>query len=690
MYRKRLCLTLVALALAAGADRGATTNPEYPPAPSAADRATEMATAARLRQESRWLDALAIYERLREVWPRDRDIHRLRTLTLADLGAAHQAWTLYRARPELFSPGERRRLEADRVARLVVWGGLYPASEVTRLDEMQFARRELETYLATLTPEQQATANRLRADRIEALNGLEQHPAAVAAYREMVDDGVPVPPYALTEAADSLLAERHQRDAIDVLGQVLEQQPTDFGSEMLLAYAQLEIENHMRANERLEDLAARNDPWPRLEGAPRAYQNWQRFDADHHGSMMLSYGDRLEESQQRLESLVAIGPANAQLQARLGEIYLRRGWSERALERQRMARTLQPRNVRARIEETYALLDLHRVDAARPVLDELTEEFSGNVHVQRLEEHWNRFTGWRWTALAAWSESDAEAAAASASPLGARDFEYGLHGETPLFHDRWRLTAHAVDRYADFTGVRVHHTRAGLGLLYEYDRTQFALEASQPSDSFSDEVSAGARLARRFHDTVEGRLRLYHADPRASLQARRFGITADSAELGVDWTPSDLGRLGLTAQHLRYDDDNEREAVLLAGERRLLTRPHLQLIGVAETYASQGSREDAPYFNPTRDGSWSVGLRGDHLAWRRYERHFRHRLSLYGGQYWQEGYGTFWVPKIEYRHEWGFGLGRILDYGIAWSRPVYDGEREERFGFDIGFRWGVW
>src|SRR5690606_8547670 len=28
--------------------------------------------------------------------------------------------------------------------------------------------------------------------------------------------------------------------------------------------------------------------------------------------------------------------------------------------------------------------------------------------------------------------------------------------------------------------------------------------------------------------------------------------------------------------------------------------------------------------------------------------------------------------------------------GVAWSQPVYDGRREERFGVDIGFRWGEW
>ena len=78
----------------------------------------------------------------------------------------------------------------------------------------------------------------------------------------------------------------------------------------------------------------------------------------------------------------------------------------------------------------------------------------------------------------------------------------------------------------------------------------------------------------------------------------------------------------------------------------------------------------------------------DHITWRHYERHFRQRLELMAGSYSQDGFGSAFVPAASYRHEWRFAPGSVLDYGVAWSRPVYDGRREDRIAFDITYRWG--
>ncbi|QDH70402.1 hypothetical protein FKV23_10130 [Lysobacter alkalisoli] len=119
-----------------------------------------------------------------------------------------------------------------------------------------------------------------------------------------------------------------------------------------------------------------------------------------------------------------------------------------------------------------------------------------------------------------------------------------------------------------------------------------------------------------------------------------------------------------------------------------MTRPHLLVDGLLGGYTSRGSRDDAPYFNPGRDGSLRIGARLDHITWRHYDRHFRQRFTASAGPYWQESHGSAWVPQLRYEHEWRFGIGRLLQYGVNWSRPVYDGVREERLGFDLAFRWG--
>ena len=142
------------------------------------------------------------------------------------------------------------------------------------------------------------------------------------------------------------------------------------------------------------------------------------------------------------------------------------------------------------------------------------------------------------------------------------------------------------------------------------------------------------------------------------------------------------------ASRFRYDDGNHRELFSTAVEQRLLTRPRWLIDGLGSAYASRGSRDDAPYFNPSRDHLVEIGLRIDQQAWRHYERHFRHRLVISLGDYWQEGYGSARVPSVSYRHEWQLAQGRVFEYGARWSRPVYDGRRERHIGFDAALRWG--
>ncbi|MCX5511864.1 hypothetical protein, partial [Pseudomonas sp. BJa3] len=75
----------------------------------------------------------------------------------------------------------------------------------------------------------------------------------------------------------------------------------------------------------------------------------QRFEADTNHAMVTAYGNRLREAEAALQALVALAPNNAGLQSRLGSVFSMRGWTERALERQRMAMTLDPRSTEARI-----------------------------------------------------------------------------------------------------------------------------------------------------------------------------------------------------------------------------------------------------------------------------------------------------------------------------------------------------
>lgn len=652
----------------------------------------------RLRAERQWLAALARIESAQAAHPDDDRLYRLQVLTLADLGGADRAWSLYQARPRLFSAEERQRLDADRFARRVLWGSLFPQSEALRLSEMSQTRDQLEQRRATQTPQQQQADLRTRLDELVMLNHLERHAEVVQRYRALQAEKVSVPMYALAKVGASLLADKHPEEAADVLERVTREWPEDQDSQLQLAYAYSEAERFDDAYAQLEKIKAAEPAYVRVKGAKESHENWRHYDADSHLTMIRLYGEDTVGAQRYLESLAAIGPDNAGLQSDLGVTYQKRGWTDRALERFRIANTLEPNNVGARIGQVGAYLEHDRVDLARPIRDELIAHRGRDVQVKQMAESWDRRLGWQWLIGSSFGRSDARGGGATASPLGTRDAVHRFEISSPLIHDRWRLTAHSRDSWADFPDgpfakERVHDRRSGVGALYAYDRLSLGFGVDRANDRWldsSDRTGYYADAGWRFSDAWHGTASWYRGTPEASLQARRSGIDADALSLGLRWTPSERTRIGAAAQQLRYSDDNTRTAFGLNAEQRLYTQPHLLIDGLADLSASRASRRDAdvPYFNPSRDASLNLGLRIDHLAWRRYERHFRQRLTVQAGPYWQQGYGNHWIPQLSYEHEWRFATGRTLSYGVNWSRPVYDGVREDRLGFDMSFRWG--
>lgn len=691
--KARLCAGLILLHACAATIAAANPLAGPPAAATAApvardiDHASAMAEAWTARDAGDWLTALTICERLLAKHPGDEAAYRLRALALADSGASHRAWELYRARPDIFDPAAGFRLEADRVARLIVWGGLRPRSPESRLDEMRFARRELQALLSRLPESEAATAERLRNDDLIALNALGEHAQVVAAHEAR---GQALPTYTGTAVGDSLLAMRRPRMAAAALEQTLSEDPGSHHARILLVYAYVESERFDDAQRLLEAMRGSQAPWLWQAGAREPYANWRRYDADVTGILVASFAHALDQAQADAEALVSVGALNAELHQTLGAVYLQRGWAERGLQRQRVAATLAPADSGPLVGQAQALLDLDRTPEAAALLDGLLRSHPGDVHAQRNAQRLQRRRGWQVTHGSAWGRNTADAPDTwpAGSPLGTREARHLLRVASPLYADRWRITAHAAHDHADFRGERIHRKRVGLGVDYALDRLRWNLEASAPLDHHDRQASLGAQAGWRFSDVLTARAAVRANDPAASLQARRVGITADSATLGVSWRRDESGSLSATLQQFRYDDGNHRESVSVAFAQRLLARPHFLFDAFGGVHASRGSREDAPYFNPPRDASLELGLRADRIVWRHYQRHFRHRLAVSAAHYRQHGFSAEWYPVLAYEHEWQLAPGRQLSYAINYSRPVYDGLREERVGFEMQVRWG--
>lgn len=655
---------------------------------SASSRSPALMTrAAALSDQKRWVDALAIYQRLQSETPDDPVVYRLRVMTLADLGSASLAWSLYQARPELFSEAERARLSADRIARLTVWGGFTPLSEGTRLADMQRAA-DARALGAGQVQSDPGALLRQRFDDIVVLNGLDRHEDAALLYQQLRAAGTEVPPYAQAAAGDSLLAIRRPEDAIHALEGAAAALPDDIDTQVVLAYAYLESERHADALAHLQKIAAREPAWPKVPGAPVGYQNWNRYQADTNLAMIHAYSSDPVTAQAALAPMARLAPNNADLQAKLGTVFMQRGWEDQALERFNVAHTIDPLSLQARIGQVGALAQVGRIDQARSIHDALLVAFPGNVHVDRMHQDWRTRTGWQVEIGAQRGRSEGPDSLATASPLGSDDGSHAISVYSPLLGDRWRVGAFQQDRWAEFQGPRVRDRRHGVGVRYAYDRLSVDARVSRSDDAFIDATSVGIDAGWRFSETLQGRVSAERDSADASLQARASGIGADTIALGLDWTPDERSALSGEIRQWRYDDGNRREGFNINGRRLLRVQPRSIFAVEGGLHASRGDRDDAPYFNPGRDAGWNVAAVMDSTHWRRYESSFSQRIGVGVGQYWQEDFGSAVIPSLQYRHDWQLGSNRHLDYGLGWSRPVYDGTRETRLTFDIAFRWG--
>ncbi|HFJ9784485.1 TPA: poly-beta-1,6 N-acetyl-D-glucosamine export porin PgaA [Stenotrophomonas maltophilia] len=647
------------------------------------DREAALAEIGRYRDQARWLDALGAIERASQEQPNDDLLFKLRVLTLGDIGNAWRAWELYQQRPQLFDAAQKQRIEGDYLAKLVVWSLAYSSSEDSRLEEAESTLARMQRYLGSEgTPPAQAPL-RVRMDRLILLNRLGRHAQVREEARALQAEGHALPDYVLPAVGDSLMGTLHPEEAIPVLQAAVAGDPARDASHSELAYAYLESEQQEKAIDLLQAWRDKEPAW-RWSNGKSPYANWSRYEADLNLAMVRAYSGDLRTAQHDLESMVDIAPGNGGLQSALGSVYMMRGWPRMALQRQQMAHALDPRDIEPRLGMEEAYVALQRDDLARPLHDDLVARYPTQPAVERMDQAWRAHRGWQ---LKAWTDIGRSSGGGGTSPLGNNDRHYGMEVQTPVLDDRWRLFAFADRRSVDFQDQRIDPLWLGAGVRYRFGQLDAEAAVLRANDHIGD---TGLRIGVgwQFNDCWHAGLVAARNDPEASMQARVAGITADSVSAQVDYRRSELTHWMFGASRFRYDDGNHRELFSTSIEQRLLTRPRWLIDGLASAYTSRGSRDDAPYFNPKRDRMVEIGLRIDQQLWRHYERHFRHRLTVSLGDYWQDGFGSALVPSVSYMHEWQLGQGRVFEYGVRWSRPVYDGHRERHIGFEAALRWG--
>jgi len=656
------------------------------PSLSSADRLRLMQSEARqLEAKGLFYPALSRNQDILQLAPDNLPAQAAVTRIAARLGAGHQATRLLSKYPEAADAQARDTLARNRVAvdarwaeRLRALPGRYREG-TTQLDAAIAQSDALvEMFLRKNEPMTEAQLRWLQ-DRIVLLGTRRRARDAVRLYERFVSRNLPVPDYALRAVADSMLQLRQPVRAKALYERALKVDPEDADARVGLYFSLLEAEAH-------EQAYAWVDEWARAAADAQARRPNAATKAQHWSARVLQarareYAGELALAQGRLEALQGEAPANAAVRAGRASVYRARGWPRKAWETWQLQLLQDPDDVDAYAESVYPLLDSYRFEHAQRQLSEAQQRQPDTNAVGRASRAWQLHERPELFVAANLGRSnDANL------PSGTRDDTVDAYLYSAPLGQRYRAYVHGHYAQADLAGGYAHYNRAGVGLEYRGPDLRLTGEAHA---GVNDDGGLGLLLGARWWISDIWSV-LAEADTKTldlPLQARQADIDAKRAHLEVEARIHDTRSFVVALTGLDFSDDNRRRAAQFVWREGLLVRPRYALFGRVDFYASRNSRENAPYFNPSRDWSAGLSLTGAWRIYRFYERELVQELTLSAGNYWQKGFGSGATWGIEYAHRWQLNDAFYLRYGLGRTLHPYDGQQSGRNYLTLDLDW---
>jgi len=627
---------------------------------------------------------MVYWRRLTEIEPENQAAARALALAVSDLGAPHLAMDILDRRNGADMPEHGlEKIEGDRAARWINWGEMTQPSARQRFDETDIALELLAENLARTEPQgdrRLRESRRARFDQLTALRDRVMMTEAVALFETVFEaDPDRLPNYAIIAVADAYLYLERPKMARDLYRFVLARNPQNVNAAQSLYYAYLESEAHQRALTTVRATAAEQPVWLRDPVTGLWEENWNKVGADTTAAMAEAYIGRLRRAQERLEAMRAVAPHNAALRQLLANIYLWRGWPEKALHHYDLALAVDPRNLGARVWRVHALIDLAAYDAIPPRVASLVRAFPESAAVRKLARDWNTRRGFH-------LQSDVVYSDGPGGNLGTDELAWESYLAGPLMSDWHRFYAHHYYARADFIDGSVHFRRIGAGWRFEKRALSLFAEAHARDLDYEDPgLTVGGAWRQNDYWRFSASYNSY--DHQVPLKGRLADLEGEALALGVQWRLSDRSahRASFTLQD--FNDGNLRRSLFIGGSQQLHVGPRYRLALEGSLYGSRNSERDRIYFNPEEDFSYGLAADQSWLHYRRYDFKMRHRLVVEAGQYWQKGFGTDWTGVARYEHQWDFSDRFGFLYGVSRSRRVFDGVPEYATGFYATLNW---
>jgi biofilm PGA synthesis protein PgaA len=627
--------------------------------------------------------AAGLYHRVLALEPQHAAAKEGLLKAVREMGAPHLAYELAGKNGAEVDRSIMEQIINDRIAIQIRWGELPALLPGDRYRDTDIALRLLnEAHPGgwQLLDLDDAFVRRLAYDRMVALRDRRRMAEVVEIYEQLVAAGLQAPSYVLMAAADAYLYLEQPELAGDIYRKVLAAEPDHHNAAVSLFFALTDAEAYPAALAHSQALTQRYRPWHRDADGAIVGPDRRKLEADVLDAKAQAFADQLDDAQMRFEGMLALAPGNDDIRAVLANVYRWRGWPRRALQQFEIVHHAQPESVDALLGLGETRMDLRRYRPVAALVANLQTEHPRHKAVQKLARRWEVhnmrefYTRWRW--------GDSDGPQIGASDLRLDSYLYS----SPLDYN-YRVFLHDHYARADLNTGEPENHRFGIGIEYAWRDLQFIGELSGGA---ADNDDAGFGLSGDWRIDDHWTVGAGYESNTNDVPLRAIGADIDSERYALSaayrWHESQ--RATLAYNFYSFDDGNRRRAVSGSLQRRLWTGPAYKLDATLWIYASDNTRQNAPYFNPDSDASVSITFNNDWRVWRRYERSFHHNLALSIGNYWQDGFDSGFLWSLSYQHRWKLSDTLALSYGVSRSRRVFDGvpEFENAFFGDLDVR----
>jgi biofilm PGA synthesis protein PgaA len=595
--------------------------------------------------------------------PNDAAAQRLRFDALTRLGLSEQA---REATPTaLLSREEQAQIAHE---QLIAESRFVPVDETIqgyrfRVDPIIESLAALEAQF----PDTRA-AERAKWDRVSLLLDRQRFAEARAVLQVVFATRAEFPAWFTAVSAQTLLANREAALSVEWFQKAFAAGITDLSTRSTFFYALLEAEWAAEALAHSQTLLT--------DAARTGGDKSERLRVQILRTRALLYTDQVDAAWKEITALVALAPANTEVNLVKAEAEATRGWARTAVDTVSGVRGQFPNNLSATVQLADSLLQRGDRVASRAWLEEAQTFDPENRRALRSA----RDRAISDAGLARLDVSVGASGQGASLANASREQRVELSAYSPWLFDRARVFGSAQQLRDTRNAQDVIERNVG-ALGVEWSALDWSATAQAIGDN-DDRFGGSVQIAHTISDQLRVSGQLSYDDRDTPLRAWRAGTHVTHAQLGAQWRAHESQAIGASLGAAHFTDGNNRADINVYWTQRWLSQAHWRIDTRVDAYAARNSKNDVPYFAPAlRYGAAAAGV-VEWVQWRHYEKSLTHRLNATVGFDAQRDVATTGLYALRYEHAWRLGRCTELRYGVEWTQRGYDGKSEnKRAGF---------